>query len=59
MAASPDTIKKILRVLRDHECETVVQLIVRRLWKETVPSGNKSYDVTVRRLMIETQQEPR
>jgi len=59
MAASLNTVKKILRILRDHECETVIQLIVRRLGAETVPSGNKSYDATIRLLMTETLQEPR
>ena len=51
MAASEKTLRKVLQILGDSVTaqEDVIE-IVNRLYTETVPSGNKSYDETITRL---------
>ena len=51
MAANYKTVEKIVKILCDEVgSQEQVIVIVRRLLRETVPSGNHSYDATIERL---------
>ena len=50
MAANYKTIEKVVKILDEETNQETVVKIVRRLRAETLPSGNASYDETVRRL---------
>ena len=51
MAANYKTVEKIVKIFCDEVgSQEQVIVIVRRLLRETVPSGNHSYDATIERL---------
>lgn len=47
MAANKKTIQKMLEILRFEVGRSQAEVIIERLLKETVPSGNGSYDTTI------------
>jgi hypothetical protein len=51
MAANFKTIDKVVEILIDEVNLYVALRMLRRLEKETVPSGNSSYDATIKRLL--------
>ncbi len=53
MIAKRSTIQKVAWILRNYMPEETARLLVARLLDDTVPSGNKSYDETIRRLSRE------
>ena len=50
MAANLNTLDQVVTILRNYVDRTTLRVICHRLFIETVPSGNKSYDETIRRL---------
>lgn len=47
MAANKKTIQKMLEILRFEVGRSQAETVIERLLKETVPSGNSSYDTTI------------
>jgi hypothetical protein len=50
MSASYKTLDKAVSILRDFLSDNARMTLLQRLLDETVPSGNTSYDATIRRL---------
>jgi hypothetical protein len=50
MSANYKTIEKVIKILAEEVGQEKTITVLRRLQRETVPSGNKSYDETVCRL---------
>lgn len=50
MPANFPTIEKVKRILLEELDETRAVFLIQRLIRETVPSGNASYDETIRRM---------